>query len=118
MQNLEVEIRRYLHGAADLETLEDWLARNAASAAEGHDESFRQLHNAIWLKIGEFDEKLIDEAELVDSLASLLPSNQRLTWAGQSVATMASPSSSVDLRSARWQPAAVVAKPWLLATTR
>jgi hypothetical protein len=120
VEELQDQVRAFLDGRAVIDVLEEWLAQTAAEAAAG-DDRFRRLHNSTWLRVGEFDEGLLSENELVNSLNELLPANEVLTWEGWRAATFASAHRSIEVADeSRWQPvaAAITLTPWLAGATR
>jgi len=116
-RELQDQVRAFLDGRASIGRLEEWLAQTTAEAAGG-DDSFRRLHNSVWLRIGEFDVALLSEDDLVCSLNELLPANQVRTWAGMRAPTFASASRSIEVANEfRRPPAHITLQPWLAGAT-
>jgi hypothetical protein len=116
-EQLQDQVRAFLDGRASLNALEEWLAQAAAEAADA-DDAFRRLHNSVWLRVGEFDQGLVTEDQLVGLLLELVPLNFVTTWEGVRVPTAASAHRSISVVDVRWQPIALTSQRWQLAATR
>lgn len=69
-RDLLVQFDRYLTGRTSLRDLEGWLVSNLQQILDSGDETAIQAANQIDVDLVEFGEGLIDEATLVERIAS------------------------------------------------